>query len=199
MIRPQSKFLSFTWLVFLWWDLCSSYGFPLWAKSSLFLQGSWDHHYQENNPCLPPGIILLIFFRSLKWNILNEMNAVQLIKSNTTMHSVEFLLGICGVSSYTFHFCWALHFVFCRILYCPKIRYHTWTYNNLIHHSEKITEWPLCDTAWASLRLKSPATQIFVQRFVQANIKQNIKALHYWPFVCGIHWWPELFLPTKGQ
>ena len=28
---------------------------------------------------------------------------------------------------------------------------------------------------------------LFVQQFVQANIKENIKALQYWPFVRGIH------------
>ena len=39
--------------------------------------------------------------------------------------------------------------------------------------------------------LKLLATWLFVQQLVQANIKLNIKALHYWPFVRGTtgHWW----------
>ena len=50
---------------------------------------------------------------------------------------------------------------------------------------------------WASWRLKSPASQLFVQRFVQANIKSNIKAPHHWPFAKGIHQLPVDSLP-KG-
>ena len=38
--------------------------------------------------------------------------------------------------------------------------------------------------------LYSPASQLFVQQFSQADIKLNIKGLHHWPFVKGIHWWP---------
>ena len=37
---------------------------------------------------------------------------------------------------------------------------------------------------------QSPATQLFVQQFVQYDIKENIKTPHYWPFVRGIHWSP---------
>ena len=36
-------------------------------------------------------------------------------------------------------------------------------------------------TSW---RLKSPAKALFVQPFVHAHIKENIKALHHWP-----KWW----------
>ena len=38
-----------------------------------------------------------------------------------------------------------------------------------------------------SWRLKSPTTQSFVQQLVSANIKGNIKAPLYWPFVSVIH------------
>ena len=39
-------------------------------------------------------------------------------------------------------------------------------------------------------------TAIFIALLVQANCKENIKALHHWPFVKGIHWQIPL---TKGQ
>ena len=31
-------------------------------------------------------------------------------------------------------------------------------------------------------------TWLSVQQLIQANTKEHIKALHYWPFVLGIHW-----------
>ena len=37
---------------------------------------------------------------------------------------------------------------------------------------------------WARWRLKSPASRLFTQPFVQAQIKENIKAPHHWP-LCG--------------
>ena len=37
---------------------------------------------------------------------------------------------------------------------------------------------------WARLRLKSPASRLFTQRFIQAEIKENIKAPRHWPS-CG--------------
>ena len=43
------------------------------------------------------------------------------------------------------------------------------------------------DITWASWRLKSPATQLFVQPLVFFDVNQNIKALSEWPFVQGIH------------
>ena len=38
----------------------------------------------------------------------------------------------------------------------------------------------------AEWRLKSPTSPLFTQPFVQAQIKENIKAPRYWPFVRGI-------------
>ena len=49
----------------------------------------------------------------------------------------------------------------------------------LCSHYSKVT--------WASWHLKSPATRLLVQQFVQDNSKENIIALHYRPFVRGIH------------
>ena len=34
---------------------------------------------------------------------------------------------------------------------------------------------------------KSPASPLFTQPFIQTQIKENIKAPRYWPFVRGIH------------
>ena len=37
---------------------------------------------------------------------------------------------------------------------------------------------------WARWRLKSPASGLFTQLFIQVQIKENIKAPHHWP-LCG--------------
>ena len=37
---------------------------------------------------------------------------------------------------------------------------------------------------WVRWRLKSPASRLFTQAFIQAQIKENIKALRHWP-LCG--------------
>ena len=50
---------------------------------------------------------------------------------------------------------------------------------------------------WWSWYLKSPASWLFVEQLVQANIKNNIKTLHYCPFVRVIHWLPVDF-PHKA-
>ena len=40
------------------------------------------------------------------------------------------------------------------------------------------------DVIVARLRLKSPASRLFTQPFIQVEIKENIKALRHWP-LCG--------------
>ena len=45
---------------------------------------------------------------------------------------------------------------------------------------------------WAHWRLKSPASWLFPQPFVQAQIKENIKAPRHWPL-----WWEFTGHPTK--
>ena len=47
---------------------------------------------------------------------------------------------------------------------------------------------------WARWRLKSPASWVFTQLFIQAQIKENIKAPRHWP-LCGPRWIPR----TNGQ
>ena len=37
--------------------------------------------------------------------------------------------------------------------------------------------------SWARLRLKSPASRLFTQAFIQAQIKENIKAPRHWPLL----------------
>ena len=44
----------------------------------------------------------------------------------------------------------------------------------------------LC-TSW---RLKSPASRLFAQPFIQAQIKENIKGPRHWPLCGGVHRWP---------
>ena len=51
---------------------------------------------------------------------------------------------------------------------------------------------------WARWRLKSPASRLFAQPFIQAQIKENIKAPRHWPLCAeftGDRWIPR----TNGQ
>ena len=43
------------------------------------------------------------------------------------------------------------------------------------------------DVKWASRHFNSPGHRLYVQQFVQVDIKGNIKAPHHWPFVRGIY------------
>ena len=55
-----------------------------------------------------------------------------------------------------------------------------------------VTSW------WARLRLKSPASPLFTQSVIQAQIKENIKAPRHWPLcgeLTGDRWIPR----TSGQ
>ena len=51
----------------------------------------------------------------------------------------------------------------------------------IIYFSEAWMKIQIChsDTTWAPQHLKSPAAQLFVQNFIQANNKENSKTLHY--------------------
>ena len=51
---------------------------------------------------------------------------------------------------------------------------------------------------WARWCLKSPASRLFTEQFIQAQMKWNIKALRYWP-LCG-EFTGDRWIPcTKGQ
>ena len=61
------------------------------------------------------------------------------------------------------------------------------TYQNVTDIST-VTSW------WARCRLKSPASRLFAQQFVQAQIKESIKGPHHWPL-----WGGRWISRTKGQ
>ena len=55
-----------------------------------------------------------------------------------------------------------------------------------------------CIITMASCALhRLAATGLFVQQIVYANKKENVKVLHHWSFVSGIHRWP-VDSPHKG-
>ena len=51
---------------------------------------------------------------------------------------------------------------------------------------------------WARWRLKSPASRLFTQPFVRAQIKENLKAPRHWP-LCGGFTGDRWIPLTKGQ
>ena len=69
---------------------------------------------------------------------------------------------------------------------------HDWRLSNCVKANITVTSW------WARWRLKSPAPPLFTQPSIQALIKENIKAPHYWPLwgeFTGHRWIPR----TNGQ
>ena len=74
---------------------------------------------------------------------------------------------------------------------------------NVFHYTCSILIWNWSNTItvtslWARWRLKSPASRLFTQPFVQAQIKENIKAPRHWPLCeefTGDRWIPR----TNGQ
>ena len=51
---------------------------------------------------------------------------------------------------------------------------------------------------WARWRLKSPASRLFTQPFIQTKIKENIKAPRHWP-LCGEFTGDRWIPRTNGQ
>ena len=51
---------------------------------------------------------------------------------------------------------------------------------------------------WVLWRLRSPASRLFIQPFVQAQIKENIKAPRQWP-LCGEFTYDQWIPRTNGQ
>ena len=51
---------------------------------------------------------------------------------------------------------------------------------------------------WVQWHLKSPVSRLFTQLFIQAQIKENVKAPHHWP-LCGELTGDQLIPCTKGQ
>ena len=68
------------------------------------------------------------------------------------------------------------------ISYTSKMTSSYWIRDLLVLPPKSIT----VTSKWACWRPKSPASQLFTQLFIQAQMKENMKAL---AFVQGIHWW----------
>ena len=51
---------------------------------------------------------------------------------------------------------------------------------------------------WVGWRLKSPASRLFTQPFIRAQIKENIKAPRHWP-LCGEFTGDRWIPRTNGQ
>ena len=61
----------------------------------------------------------------------------------------------------------------------------SWHFHLWLHR--KLSFWELCITLtskWPRWRLKSPASRLFTQPFIQMQMKENIKAPRHWP-LCG--------------
>ena len=65
-----------------------------------------------------------------------------------------------------------------------------------------IRRWTYCfitvTSQWVRWRLKSPASPLFTQPFIRAQIKENIKALRHWP-LCGEFTGDRWIPRTNGQ
>ena len=53
-------------------------------------------------------------------------------------------------------------------------------------------------SSWGRWRLKSPASRLFTQPFIQAQINENIKAPRHWP-LCGEFTGDRWIPRTNGQ
>ena len=53
-----------------------------------------------------------------------------------------------------------------------------------VHFANTYMRFIAVTSQWARWRLKSPASRLFTETFIQAQIKENIKALLHWP-LCG--------------
>ena len=74
----------------------------------------------------------------------------------------------------------------------------TWETDIYILYTKYIFVTHYSDVIWALWRFKSPASRLFAQPFIQAQIKENIKAPHHWPLwgeFTGDRWIPH----TMGQ
>ena len=63
---------------------------------------------------------------------------------------------------------------------------------------KSLTHFTITMTSWARWRLKSPASPLFAQLLVQAQLKENIKAPRHWP-QCGEFTGDQWIPRTKGQ
>ena len=78
-------------------------------------------------------------------------------------------------------------------VWCPNKDHHSGLFPFICHFTNRD-----CIPLTFYGILKSPATQLFVQRFVQTDKKKK-KSAHYWPFVRLSRWWPMVPLTTGQQ
>ena len=76
----------------------------------------------------------------------------------------------------------------------PKYDCFSKAYSNWQHTKHPIT----MTSKWARWRLKTPASRLFTQQFIQAKIKETIAALSHWP-LCGEFTDYRRIPRTKGQ
>ena len=71
---------------------------------------------------------------------------------------------------------------------------------SIFYHIEALTKWqtPLQWRHNGRWRLKLPALRLFTQPFIQAQIKENIKAPRHWP-LCGEFTGDRAIPRTNGQ
>ena len=114
-------------------------------------------------------------------NKINQWACYNRIWSNPTSYHIIYYISyhILHIMSY--------HAMPCHAMSCHVI---SW-----FHHSTAavitMTSW------WTRWRLKSPASRVFTQPFIQSQIKENIKAPRHWPLWGGIHRSP-VNSPHKG-
>ena len=104
-----------------------------------------------------------------------------------------------------------LHFhkyLWIRVWCClrqPRVLDSTWFGQTVVTHMFVLMPWRhrfifhiTMTSQWALWRLKSPASRLFTQSFIQVHIKENIKAPRHWPLCeefTGDRWIPR----TNGQ
>ena len=87
-----------------------------------------------------------------------------------------------------------------RISLHPSVRVlqlvalYIWKIDRKVHHYS--------DVIWVWWLLKLPASRLFTQSFVQAQIKENIKAVRHWPLwgeFTGDRWIPRTKVQWRGK
>ena len=83
------------------------------------------------------------------------------------------------------------------ILIVLTVCHTTWPANHLL---DDVMAWAriTVTSLWARWRIKSPASRFFTQPFIQAQIKENIKAQRHW-HLCGEFTGDQWIPRTKGQ
>ena len=133
-------------------------------------------------------------------------NACKLPKARWKIHIIIafwelsgcFLLRMfCLNPSFLFHVRYACMFDWYHIaLILWETRVHNIlmiiAYHDVLYLSITLT------SQWARRRPKSPASWLFTQQFIQAQIKENIKAPCHWP-LCGEFTGDQWIPRTKGQ